>query len=213
MAIGGVVVVLLGAESTGKTWLAEALCRTLVAEGHDAAQVPEYLREFCDRHGRTPLAGEQRAIALEQTRRIALAAHEHAIVIADTSALMTAVYSESLFGDPGLLAPAMTTQRAYAVTLLTALDLPWVADDHQRDGPGVQQAIDIRLRATLLGAGLPFSVIHGSGAARLAAALAAVRSLVHPARVDATGPRWRWKCATCDGDPGLRSPPWPLAEA
>lgn len=213
MAVGGVVLVLLGAESTGKTWLAEALCRALVAEGHDAVQVPEYLREFCDRHGRTPLAGEQQAIGREQTRRIALAASEHAIVIADTSALMTAVYSESLLDDPGLLARAITTQRAYAATLLMALDLPWVADRHQRDGPGVQLAIDARLRATLIGAGLPFSVIHGIDAARLASALAAVRSMLHPAQVDEPGPRWRWKCATCDGDPGLRLPQWPVGDA
>lgn len=204
MAVAGVVLVLLGAESTGKTWLADGLCHALAAEGHDAVQVPEYLREFCDWHGRTPMAGEQAAIGQEQTRRIAQAAGKHAIVIADTSALMTAVYSESLFGDPGLLAPAISTQSSYAATLLTALDLPWVADTHQRDGPGVRAQIDARLRVTLIGAALPFSVIHGQGEARLAAALAAVRSMLHPARADESGPRWRWKCATCDGDPGLR---------
>jgi nicotinamide riboside kinase len=213
MAVRGVVLVLLGAESTGKTWLADALCRSLAAEGHDAVQVPEYLREFCDLHGRTPRAGEQAAIAWEQTHRIASAARKHAIVIADTSALMTAVYSALLFDDTGLLAPAISTQRAYAVTLLAALDLHWVADSHQRDGPGVRLAIDGRLRETLIGAGLPFSVIHGRGADRLAAALAAVRSMLHPAQVDDTGPRWRWKCPTCDGDPGLRWPQWPVADA
>lgn len=210
MAVEGVVLVLLGAESTGKTWLADALCRTLVAEGHDAVQVPEYLREFCDRHGRTPQACEQVGIAREQTQRIASAARKHAIVVADTSALMTAVYSASVFGDPGLLAPAITTQRTCAATLLTALDLPWVADGHQRDGPDMRLAIDARLRATLIGARLPFSVIHGRGADRRVAALAAVRSMLHPARVDDTGPRWRWKCATCDGDPGVR---WPISDA
>jgi hypothetical protein len=51
----------VGAESTGKTSLAAALCRALAAQGHDVVQVPEYLREFCNLHGRTPLAGEQRS--------------------------------------------------------------------------------------------------------------------------------------------------------
>ncbi|MEO8546039.1 MAG: ATP-binding protein, partial [Burkholderiaceae bacterium] len=154
MAVEGAVLVLLGAESTGKTWLADALCQALVAEGHDAVRVTEYLREFCDHHGRTPLAGEQPGIAREQTQRIRVAARQHAIVVADTSALMTAVYSACLFDDPELLAPAMATHQTYAATLLMALDLPWVADGHQRDGPAVRQIIDSRLRATLVSAGL-----------------------------------------------------------
>lgn len=201
MAVEGVVLVLLGAESTGKSWLADALCRELVAEGHDAVRVGEYLREFGEHHGRTPLAGEQAAIAREQTDRIASAARAHAIVIADTSALMTAVYSTCLFDDRTLLAPAIATQRRYAATLLTALDLPWVADGHQRDGPAARQAIDSGLRATLLDAGLPFAVIHGHGDRRLAAARTALQPVLHPVRVDPDVPRWRWRCATCDGDP------------
>lgn len=210
MAFGGVVLVLLGAESTGKTSLAGALCQALVADGRDAVQVPEYLRGFCDRQGRTPRAGEQAAIALEQTQRIAQAARDHAIVVADTSALMTAVYSACVFDDPAQLAPAIATQRGYAATLLMALDLPWVADGHQRDGPAMRQAVDNRLRATLLGAGMAFSVIHGSGAARLAAALAAVRAVLHPTGGDAAARPWRWDCANCEGDPGLRQPILPL---
>ncbi len=210
MAFAGMVLVLLGAESTGKTSLAEALRQALVADGLDAVQVPEYLREFCDRYGRTPLASEQAAIAQEQTDRIARAARNHAIVVADTSALMTAVYSACVFDDPAQLAPAIGTQRAYAATLLMALDLPWVADGHQRDGPAMRLAVDNRLRATLLGAGMAFSVIHGSGTARLAAALSVVRGVLHPARGGETAPAWRWNCATCDADPGLRQPILPL---
>ena len=45
----GFVIAIVGAESTGKSTLAAALCAALRAEGHDAAFVPEYLREFCDR--------------------------------------------------------------------------------------------------------------------------------------------------------------------
>jgi nicotinamide riboside kinase len=206
MAVEGVVLVLLGAESTGKSWVAHALCRDLVAEGHDAVRVTEYLREFSELHGRTPLAGEQAAIAQEQTHRIASAAREHAIVIADTSALMTAIYSACLFDDRALLAPAIATQRSYAASLLTALDLPWVADGHQRDGPAVRQAIDSSLRTTLLDAGLAFSVIHGHDDQRLAAARAAVQPVLHPTRVDRDVSRWRWRCPTCDGDPCLRLP-------
>jgi len=203
MTDSGKVLVLLGAESTGKSWLAKALCKALLDEGHDAVVVPEYLRLFCEAHGRTPRADEQPGIADAQTQRIAQAAGNHAVVIADTSALMTAVYSAHLFADASLHPLAIATQRLYAATLLTALDLPWVADGFQRDGPKPRQQIDNDLRAVLVEHGLPFSVIHGAGPARLVSALAAVRpALCKPPDVVA-GERWRWTCPNCDGEPCL----------
>jgi hypothetical protein len=48
------VVAVLGAESTGKTTLAVELGRTLTARGRKVGVVPEVLREFCEREGRTP---------------------------------------------------------------------------------------------------------------------------------------------------------------
>ena len=74
----GLVIALLGAESTGKTTLARAIADALAAEGRDVAVVPEYLREFCDTEQRTPRIDEQAAIAAEQTRRIAAASAQHA---------------------------------------------------------------------------------------------------------------------------------------
>ena len=64
------VIALLGAESTGKTTLAHALAGALAARpslprapAKRIAVVAEYLREFCDRHGRTPRREEQVHIA------------------------------------------------------------------------------------------------------------------------------------------------------
>ena len=172
----GFVIALLGAESTGQTTLALQLRDLLLGEARDAVVVPEYLREFCDLHGRTPHTGEQDSIADEQTRRIAEAAAAHALVIADTSALMIAVYSDQVFGDRSLYGHA---EQAHAdgcdLTLLTALDLPWQADGLQRDGPHVREPVDAAVRAALVRANLAYSVVAGSGAARLANALASVR--------------------------------------
>jgi hypothetical protein len=58
----------------------------------------------------------------------------------------------------------------------------------------------------MLDAGLAFSVIHGRDDRRLAAARAAIKTVLHPASVDRDTPSWRWRCATCDGDPCLRLP-------
>ena len=70
-------------------------------------------------------------------------------VLADTTPLMTAVYSDLLFQDTRLYADAARHQQGYALTLLTGLDLPWVADGLQRDGPQVREPVDARLRQAL----------------------------------------------------------------
>ncbi len=195
----GFVIALLGAESTGKTMLALALRDALVAEGFEAVVVPEYLREFCDREQRTPRADEQQAIADEQTRRIDAAALTHPFVIADTTALMIAVYSDQVFGDTGLYTHAQATHaRGCDLTLLTALDLPWQADGLQRDGPQVREPVDAKVRAALQRADVPWSVVFGTGAARVEAALACVRrALAPPAEDIDVSPRWHWHCERC----------------
>jgi nicotinamide riboside kinase len=198
---GGDVIALLGAESTGKTTLAQALAAALVADGRDAVVVGEYLREFCDRERRTPRREEQLQIAAEQQRRIEAAAAAHDVVIADTTALMIAIYSDQVFGDPSLYAAAEAAQRGCRATLVTALDLPWLADGHQRDGAHVREPVDAKLRAALRRAGIDHSVILGSGPARLAAALAVVHRALAPAPIAPSTPRWRWVCERC-GDAG-----------
>lgn len=200
----GRVIALLGAESTGKTTLARALRDNLAADGRTVALVEEYLREFCVRHGRTPRLEEQRSIASEQTRRIERAVAGHQFVIADTTALQIAVYSDFVFDDTTLFAESLAAHATVALTLLTALDLPWQPDGHQRDGERVRAPVDGLLRGALNRARLPFSVIHGSGPARLNAALASARCAFRlaplPEARAQTQPRWRKYCERC-GDP------------
>ena len=195
------VVTLLGAESTGKTTLAKELTRILLARGIDAVMVPEALRLFSERQGRTPYCHEQASIAAEQTRLIAEASAQHAVVLADTSALMIAVYSDMVFQDTSLYAQAQTDHASTSMTLLTALDLPWVADGWQRDGPHVREPVDALLRNALQGMGAPFAVVAGQGVSRIAHALSAIEHVLDaPARQAraAGSPRWRWFCDNCD---------------
>lgn len=170
-----VIVALLGAECTGKSTLAEAL-----AVRCGAGLVTEYLREWCDAHGRTPLRHEQAHIAATQAARIEATAQAQALVICDTTPLITALCSEHYFGDDSLTAGATAFQRRCDLTLLCAPDLPWQADGIQRDGPEVRERFNARLRATLAAQGLPWVDIHGDADARLQQALSAVRRLGLP---------------------------------
>lgn len=194
------IIGLIGAESTGKSDLAVALVAALATEGRSATVVNEYLREFCDAHGRTPLQSEQAHIGQVQTERIQQAAHEFDIVVADTTALMTAVYSDFVFADKSLYASALQAHLACDITLLTALDLPWQADGVQRDGPHVREPVDALLRAALADAGVNYSVVFGTGATRLESALKVVNRALSDSNFEAgeaANSKWHWRCERC----------------
>ena len=204
MSRSAFVVAIVGAESTGKSTLARQLHDTLLAEGAKVALVGEYLREFCATRQRTPLRDEQAAIAARQTTDIRAAARDHDWVIADTSALMIAVYSQFIFDDRSLYASALSAQAECDLSLLTALDLPWVADGLQRDGERVREPVDTLLRAALQRGGIGFAVVSGSGSARLQVArdaiAAARRTPATAAQSTAAGTGWHACCERC-GDP------------
>ncbi len=199
-------IALLGAESTGKTDLSQAIAGALRVSGLDAAVVPEVLREWCDRAGRTPRPHEQMGIAQAQAERVEAAERALApasVVVADTTPLMIAVYSDLLFDDRSLYEFALAHQRSYAMTLVMGLDMPWVADGLQRDGPHVRAPVDALLRNALDGAGLAYQLVYGRGSTRLHNALAALQAGVAgleglPARrLAADAQRPRWVCDKC----------------
>ena len=207
-------VAIVGAESTGKSELARALADALAREfGLRCQVVDETLRDWCDAHGRTPRADEQMGIAREHARRIAAAAaNEVDVVVCDTTPLMVAVYSDLLFDDRALEPVARACQETMDITLLTSLDLPWVADGLQRDGPHVRGPVDARVRARLHAWGVTWSLVSGTGPARVASALDALRPLLRDharqrrsgglfSRLEQTQagpPGRRWKCERCD---------------
>ena len=165
-------IAIVGAESTGKSWLAQALAACLGQRGLQARVVPESLRAWCEREGRTPRPDEQPGIA--QLQMQAVLAMQADVVIADTTPLMTAVYSDYLFADDSLFGMALNHQRLYQHTLVTGLDLPWVADGLQRDGPHVREPVDLRVRQALAAGGIAHAVVYGQGLQRLNNALLAL---------------------------------------
>jgi HTH-type transcriptional regulator, transcriptional repressor of NAD biosynthesis genes len=197
------VVTLLGGESTGKTSLAQALCERLNSQGVSAHLVPEHLRWWCEMQGRAPHAEEQAGLARTQGRLIeeAAAREDLQVVLADTTPLVIAAYSELYFTDMSLLPEARDWQRRVDLTLLTGLDLPWVSDGFFRESEAIRDATDAVLRRELQLAGIAFQTIYGQGPARLEQAL---RVLGRALRLDlvAPNPAWSqgrrpWTCEKC----------------
>jgi nicotinamide riboside kinase len=168
------LICIIGAESTGKTTLARIL-----AAHFDCPWVPEYLREFCDTHARTPAAGEQSLILetqhmAELTAQHCAAQRESPFVFCDTAPLLTAIYSDFIFGDPSLYGRARALHSRYALTLLLATDLAWVADGLQRDGEQVREPITQMIHHELDKLAAPFVTIIGQGEDRISSAIEAL---------------------------------------
>lgn len=189
-------IAILGAESTGKSSLARALVASLAARGLRVALAGEYLREWCEREGRTPRADEQAAIAREQMRRAEAAWRDTGAVVADTTALMTAIYSDYLFQDRSLYEPALRDLAHYDHVLVTGLDLPWVADGLQRDGAHVREPVDALLRAALADSRIAYRTIYGTGETRLGHALSGL-PVARDAWLSAREARAGWVCDKC----------------
>ena len=197
-------VAIVGAESTGKSSLMQALAAVLRARGHTVHTVDEFLRSWCEREGRTPQPHEQLGIAQAQAQAALQAASGW--VISDTTPLMTAVYSHMLFGDERLYPMALAHQSTYDIALVTGLDLPWVADGLQRDGPHVRGPVDTLVRQALERGGIAYRVVYSQGPQRLNNALLALGlagedgqagQLREQAQFAINQGRTAWQCNEC----------------
>ena len=188
-------IAILGAECTGKSTLALALQSLITKEHGPTLLVPEYLRSWCDEHSRTPNASEQWHIAHRQADAM-LAAGSYTHTISDTSALMTAVYSDIYFNDTSLYSYAVSAQREFDCTLVMGLDLPWVADGVQRDSDTMRGHCDATLRRVLTQHNIAFASVYGTPQERISLAHQTIsHALGRPKQTPTSN--WKWTCEKC----------------
>lgn len=150
-------VAILGAESSGKSTLSEALARH-----YGTVWVPEYLREFVDTMRRVPHEEDQYGIALTQrAREDAVAAHARRYLFCDTTPLMTALYSRVYWRRVDAQLAQLDTSHDYARTFVTAPDTPWEPDGLQRESEEVRQMVHRMLVDTLDARGIGYTLLAG----------------------------------------------------
>jgi HTH-type transcriptional repressor of NAD biosynthesis genes len=121
-------VAVIGGESTGKTTLAAALAAKL-----GTCWVPEYGRELWQRRDGKLCFDDMLAIGCEQVAREERSVSDaDGWLICDTTPMVTAFYSDALFGrvDPELVE---LSKRRYDHVFLCAADFPFVQDGTRRD--------------------------------------------------------------------------------
>ncbi|HEX2860712.1 MAG TPA: ATP-binding protein [Lacunisphaera sp.] len=165
-------IAIYGPESTGKTELAGRL-----AAHFRAPLVGEYARERWDAQGALAL-DDMLPVAKEQWRREdAAAARAERLIICDTDALTTMLWSDLLYGTTPdeLRRGAEQRCKNYALYLLLDIDVPFAVDPQRcfPDPNDREKAMRV-WRGALERRNLPFVLIRGGWAERERAAIAAV---------------------------------------
>ena len=173
-------VAIVGAESTGKTTLAQQL-----AEHFKTVCVPEYGREYTEVNvGRDAFFDykwrdeefvhiAKKQIELEE--QLATAANR--VLICDTDVLATCIWQERYMGHCSAEVDTIARQRSYDLYLLADCDIPF-RQDGLRDGEHLRQWMTNRFREELKDRQLPWILIYGSREHRLQTAIAEIEKLL-----------------------------------
>jgi NadR type nicotinamide-nucleotide adenylyltransferase len=172
-------VVVLGAESTGTTTLADAL-----GAHYATTVVPEFWREWTGRRPGGLTApwhtAELDLVAHEQAslEDAAAAAAPRPLLVCDTDVLATALWHERYVGRPSPSVRALADGRpAAALYVLTGDEVP-VVQSGLHDGEHGRAWMQARLREELAARGVPWIEVRGSRDERLSVATTAVDEVV-----------------------------------
>lgn len=173
-------VCLVGAESTGKTTLAQELARHF-----QTTWVPEYGREYSERKlaetgGYHWQADEFVHIAEMQCQREDEAARQaNRVLICDTDAFATSIWYRRYFAARSPAVEAIAArQRRPDLYLLTDSNTPFVQDG-TRDGENIRGWMHETFRAELHAQQRPYQLLTGTRRERFAQAVAAIETLLH----------------------------------
>jgi NadR type nicotinamide-nucleotide adenylyltransferase len=169
-------VVIIGAESTGKTTLAGAL-----AEHYKTAWVPEFGRFYTEARqyrGERWRSEEFTFIAIEQARtEDALAEIANRVLLCDTDPFATAIWHERYLGTPSDAVLRVAAGRSYDLYVVTDVNTPFEQDDI-RDGESIRVWMHTRFLDELSKMAVPTIVVSGAHEERLATAMRRIDDLL-----------------------------------
>ena len=174
-------VAIVGAASTGKTWLKDALKSVLTLRGNTVSDISH--------RGPSQITNAVQVWT-----------------ISDNTALMTAVEKHLRFENEPLAAVAQAHHDLYDITLVMGLDWPQSSTALQSDGHIMRSTVDSVLRQTLSQSGLAYKVIYGQGHQRLNHALLALglageddlaRQIREQGQFAINQGRTQWQCNEC----------------
>jgi NadR type nicotinamide-nucleotide adenylyltransferase len=167
-------IVITGAESTGKSTLAQEL-----SDYYGEPWTGEFVRSYVDSHQRELKQGDLEPIA---TGQLALEDAEleqaQRLIFHDTNILSSIIYAEVYFDTAIEWLNHRFLERDYSLYLLCMPDIPWQADEGQRESPAARDDLHIHFKHQLDRRQLPYVEIHGSKQARMLQAVRAIDAIL-----------------------------------
>lgn len=167
-------IAVIGAESTGKTTLCEAL-----AAHYKAALVPEYARMFFNTANIHQYAlSDLEHIAQQQVMLETQAANSSGgLLFCDTTVMTIKIWAELEFQTCPDSILSLLKQTKYDFYLITENDVPWEKDD-QRLNKYKRQDIFDRHFDELIVADVPYAIVNGVGPQRTENAIRHINALI-----------------------------------
>lgn len=172
-------VIVLGAESTGTTTLAQDL-----AAHYQTTWAPEFGRELSESKLHSGdlewRSNEFVDVAIEQCRREDMAAREsNRVLFGDTNAFATILWHRRYMGAESDAVAAIASARRYDLYLLTGDEIPFVQDG-LRDGEHLRHDMHAWFEEALGRQSVPWYLMRGTRKNRLAEAVGLVDKLIRP---------------------------------
>lgn len=166
-------IAILGPESSGKTELSSAL-----AKHFDTGFAAEFARSFLPGLGRPYTADDLLFIARMQMQTEKTAkAKAKKILFCDTELINLKQWCLHKFGFCHKFIEEELNKKPYDSYLLTAPDLPWIADP-LRENPDKGDYFFEIYKREIEHYGFPYAIVSGAGKQRLACAINAVESFL-----------------------------------
>jgi len=168
------VVVITGAESTGKSTLAEAL-----GNYYHVPVIPEFARDYVEKLNRPYTYGDVEKIALKQLEELNAAKKlEHPVIFVDTWLIITKIWFEVVFQKvPAWLENTIRTT-PIDLFLVCDTDLPWIPDPVRENGGEKRRILHDMYIENIKKYNFTFHIVNGEDQLRFENALHQVKLLL-----------------------------------
>lgn len=166
-------IVLTGAESTGKSSLAEGL-----ANHYQTIWIPELAREYVEKLNRKYTYSDIEMIAKKQLEIEKKLPSNHSFVFFDTWLIITKVWFDFVYGKyPAWLHQAIQTSEI-DLFLVCDIDMPWINDSVRENGGENRLKLHHIYLSELEAYGFNYKIVSGTGENRLQNAISFVDGLI-----------------------------------
>ncbi len=161
------IVVITGAESTGKSTLTKAL-----AEHFNVPFIPEIARQYVENHNYKYNYNDVETIAKQQVEQLNRLKHSDSpYIFIDTWLIITKIWFEVVFNKTPNWFEAEILKHKIDLFLVCDTDLPWIPDPARENGGEQRIQLQMRYITTIKKYNTPYKIVSGHNDARIKNAL------------------------------------------